>query len=204
MNLPPYRRPKGLPFTPPPQISRLPMSLLRSALVTRRPAEVQEGIVEYRERMDEEREPPMLMPQRAMFQQWKSDLQTDGRNRPAHKDWSRSVESITGAMRASGVPNSTVHRVQPPPVTFEMADAARRYGGEFSEPPQDLEPPQIVTRDVPAHGRPLFPPPEAFARTMQVVGQRGEVQRRNNAQRAMYEAQVVRQRARQMIVDSDE
>lgn len=204
MNLPPYRRPKGLPFTPPPQISRLPMSLLRSALVTRQPAETQAGIMEYRARMAEEREPPTLMPQRSLFQQWKSNLQTDGRNRPEHARFDRSAESIVGAMRASGVPNSTVHRVQPPPVTFEMADAARRYGGEFPEPPRDLDPPEIVTRDAPAHGRPLFPPPEAFMRTVQAVGQRGEVKRRNDAQRAMFEAQAVRQRTRQMIVDSDE
>jgi hypothetical protein len=197
-----YRRPKGAPFVPPPEISRLPLSLLRSSLVTRQPAQTAAGIEDYQRRMaedDDEYESPTLLPQRALFQQWKSDMLTDGPNRPEHEDWLRSAHLIEEGMHASGVPGSTVHRVKPPPVTYEEAFAARRYGGQFPEPPEDLEPPEVLSRDLPAHGRPLEPPPDAFVTAMQVSGQRAEAKRNGSCQRALWEAAAVRQRARMIV-----
>lgn len=196
-----FRRPKGAAFVPPAEISRLPVSLLRTALVTRDPAATAQGIVEYRERMaaGDEWEPPLVLPQRVMFQQWKSDLQTDGASRPEHKDWLRSAESIAAGARASGVPNSTVQRVKPAPYTYEQALAARQYGGQFPEPPRDVVPAPVISRDLPARGRFLEPPPEAYATTVEAVGQREEGRRYGSCQRALEEAAAVQARTRAIV-----
>lgn len=196
-----FNRPKGAAFVPPPQISRLPMSLLRTALVTRQPEQTAQGVVEYQRRMEvgEDYEPPMMLPQRTMFQQWKSDLQTDGANRPEHKDPLRSAMSIAMMAKASGVPGSTVHRVEGPPVTYEMARAARDRGSEILSEPTDHEPPYVVTRDVPAYGRPLEPPPEVFVRAAEITGERVAVDRANNFQRAMISAARASARLRNIV-----
>lgn len=194
-----FKRPKGAAFVPPVEVSRLPINLRRTSLVTRQPDLAGEAADDYLDRLEHDRPLPTVLPQRALFQGWKSNMLTDGASRPEHAPWDRSATLIGRAFAASGVPNSTVHRVKPPPVTFEMAQAALEYGGQFPEPPQDLEPPEIVTRDLPAYGRPLLPPPDAFVTTMQAVGERGEVRRNGACRRALFEAAAVQERVRNMI-----
>ncbi len=196
------RRPKGAAFVPPAAISRLPVSLLRTALVTRDPAATQAGIVEYQQRMlqGEDYEPPTMLPQRVLFQQWKSDLLTDDANRPEHQNYLRSAELIEEGFKASAVPYSTSRRVKPPPVSYDMAAAARSRGAEYlPQPPEDLTPPQIVTRAAPAWGRPTEPPPEAYETAAIVTGQRAEAQRQGACQRALSEAAAVQARARAIV-----
>jgi|694.fasta_scaffold21441_11 hypothetical protein len=197
-----YRRPKGAAFVPPAAISRLPLSLLRTALVTRDPAVTAAGIEDYQRRMaeGEDYEPPTLLPQRVLFQQWKSDLLTDDANRPEHQNYLRSAELINEGFKASHVPNSTSRRVKPPPVTYDMAMAARARGSEYlPEPPEDLEPPEIVTRAAPAWGRPTEPPPEAYETAAIVTGERAEAQRQGACRRALFEAAAVQARARAIV-----
>ena len=194
-----FKRPKGAAFVPPVEVSRLPLNLRRTSLVTRQPDLAAQGAADYYERLDGARPSPTLLPQRAQFQQWKSNMLTDGANRPKHAPWDRSATLIGRAFEASGVPQSTVHRVKPPPVTYEAARAALDYGGSFPEPPEDLDPPEIVTRDAPAYGRPLLPPPDAFVTTMEAVGERGEVRRNGACRRALFEAAAVQDRVRNMI-----
>lgn len=206
MSLPPYRRNKGAAFIPPPQISRLPISLLRTALITRAPELSALGADEYYERMDqgEDYEPPVMMPQKLLFQGHKQDIQTDGRNRPLKRAWLSSVDSVNRMVKASHVPHSTVQRTVQPKMTFEQARAARRYGGEFPEPPRDLEPLPVLSRDLPRGGKPQTPPPDAFIEAERVTQERVAMKRHGSCQRALFEAAATRARVRALIETDDD
>ena len=189
MGFPAYRQPKGLPFTPPTNISRLPVALLRTALVTRSPELVEQAIQDYQSGADA----PVMLPQRLQWQHHKSDLQTDGSNRPMHKDAHSSIDSLLAlGEHVSGV-NTRIARVSHPQPTYEMAAAARDRSGEFPQPPQG-PPDPVISRDVPAGGRKMMPPPNAFVTAFEVSAQRAGIQRASKTQRALFEVSQTQMR----------
>lgn len=193
----PFLKPRGVPFVPPPQIRRLPLSLMRTALVTRQPELVQEGVEQYQRLMAEDRERAPMLPQRMLFQQWKSDLSEDGLNRPGFRRATSSVESY---VRVSGAIENLQPRVKQPTMTYDEAVAAAARGAlHFPQSPELHEPAPVISRDVPEHGKRDMPPPSAYAATHVAVEVRAAGQRVNATSRALQSAAAARTRAVAMI-----
>lgn len=193
----PFSKPKGTAFNVPPQISRLPVSLLRTALVTREPELTARGVQVFRRDMAEDRDPPPMLPQRMMFQQWKTDLMQDGLNRGGFREPLSSAESFA---RVSGAIENLQPRVkQRAPVYEEVRAAAERGAYHFPESPTLEEPPYVLSRDLPDEGPRDAPPSDAYIATQRAVEARGAGQRAGACSRAMTSAAAARARAVSVI-----
>ncbi len=160
--LPPYKRPKPNPFTPPMAIRRLPFNLKRDALYPRQPKRAAQAAQAYFRYMAGAPMPHYL-PQRMAFQQWKT---TPAQQR---RDWLSSAESWGTLMQqyTHGVPNRVARKVGPYPHYTIHEAAATRGMNMMPQPPRHLTP--VVARSVRQNdatsrmmGR-AEPPPSAWA-----------------------------------------
>lgn len=189
----PFSKPKGAAFNVPPQISRLPLSLLRTALVTRQPDAAARGVVAFQRDMADDRDPPPMLPQRMAFQQWKTNLQQDGLNRGGFRDPLSSAESFS---RVSGALDNLQPRIkQRAPVYDEVRAAAERGAYHFPESPSLEEPPYVLSRDLPDEGPRDAPPTDAYIATQRAVEARGAGRRAGACSRAVTSAAAARARA---------
>ncbi len=174
----------GQVYPVPGAIRRLPVDLLRTALVTRQPQRTAAAAEEYRAVMEQPTySPPVNMPQRLMFQQHKSALKSGvsrGDKRPAYSSadaYSAAVHPtmLTGSLPRdlaglSAVPALAL-RVPERVPTFTEAAAARARGGDALPIPEvDFAP---VPLGIPVRVRPIeqrIGPPAAVATT---IPQRG-------------------------------
>jgi hypothetical protein len=193
---PAYKRHKALPFRPPPAIRRLPINLLRTNLVTRAPHKTQSAMEQYFAYMGGAPMPP-LMPQRMLFQQWKK--LPGGMNRGGYADFTRSATSVSRAMHASHVPNSTVHRVTQPQTYDKVMAAMSRGGAMMPQPVTDHGLPPIARTEPRGLRYRLEPPPEAFIAAVQGAQQLHGQDRASACNRAMQQAAGVRARMVRMV-----
>lgn len=144
----PYSRRRGLPFTPPVGVRRLPLDLERDGLYPRQPHVVASAIETYQRAMQTQAPPMPHMPQRMLFQQWKT-----GPNRE-RRPWPHSVDSweaMTSSFR-SGVPTRVASKLGPFGVREPIHQAVAQRGlNVLPRTPQPAVQP-VIARGVRANG----------------------------------------------------
>lgn len=132
------------------RVGRVPVTLMRSSLVTRDPEQMGEALQAY-----EDGVAPIdfLLPQRVQWQQWKHAIQTGGASRPLHRPPLMAVEGLYEAMLTGRGP---AYLMGLHPEVRPIAEQAVALSGDFWSAPFDEA--DVLTRDAPAEGRPVVPP----------------------------------------------
>jgi len=138
----------GTSYLLPPAVSRLPVDLLRTALVTRDPEKIKTAMMQFRSTMASEQpySAPTNLPQRMWFQQHKKSPQ-GGINRPDYRDAISSAMSFTsatvpttvsgdrsGVSGLSAVSTLSLRKPERVPTYAEAAAVAARGGMSFPSP----------------------------------------------------------------------
>jgi hypothetical protein len=183
-------------YNVPNAIRRLPVDLLRTALVTRRPDLTKQAMVDYRASVEAPGfTPAQLLPQRLMFQQHKS-AEVEGVNRPGDRPWNASAESFTRAVQSvPGISASllTVARTPERVPTYDEARAANARGAQAMPIPEVAPIPEgIMLRTRPLRER-VAPPMQAYGDELADAQNRAAAEaafRSTNAMRSIALAQA--------------
>lgn len=155
-------------------VGRLPVNLLRTALVTRQPETSAAAMANYRAGMEQgEFSPPMNLPQRMMFQQHKMS-QNGGISRPNDRAALSSALSLSAALAPTTVSSTTpalrglsavttvsLRTPEQVPTYNEARAAAARGAQAFPQPEVGLPPEGILLRTRPLR-QPIAPPMQAY------------------------------------------
>lgn len=187
----------GHTYSLPQAVTRLPVNLLRTSLVTRQPEKTAVAMQQYRDAMGAPSfVANQILPQRMMFQQHKKSPE-GGVNRPDYRAPLSSALTLSAAMAPTTVSGgmrglsavSTVSLRTPERVpTYDMAAAAAQRGSQaFPQPEVSSMPTGIVPRVRPLR-QPIAPPLQAYGDALQESQQMRaaeQVFRTSNAMRSI-------------------
>lgn len=160
MAFPVVRRPRpnsGAPAS----VEGLPFVLLRDALVTRDP-ELVAAAIEHYQSQEQERDiyggpvGPYALPQKMQFQQWKTPPMSGGANRPRHADPYAPAAGLMQLRADQIAMERDLIRANNPEVYPIEHAGFDRSGSDTYEPVDTRE---LLVRDAPAEGRPIYPYP---------------------------------------------
>lgn len=176
MSFPVVRRPRPA-YGAPPEVEHLPFVLLRDALVTRDPELVAAGLEAF-ENQESERdlyEGPQgayALPQKMQFQQWKTPPTTGFANRPAHADPYATARALM-EVRAEEIQRDVELIQANNPTTYPIERAA--FDRRMSSAVQPMDTREVLFRDAPADGRPIYPLAYYESITERVLGEEEEL-----------------------------
>lgn len=160
-----YRRPKVRPFPVPRAVQLLPFNLLRSQGYPSFPGRVGKAIEAGKTYLETGRK-PYYLPQRMMFQQWKTGGSVpDGQ----YRSWDSSATSFTRLFKPSGA-MARVSRIPQLVSHYDMEKAARGHGLRLPQPTDYGRLPQlddpVITRGL---REPVYTRPPGISQYTQTV-----------------------------------
>ena len=200
----------GTTHTVPTAVARLPVDLLRTALVTRQPALTQRAMEQYRQNVTAaDYAAPMNLPQRMLFQQHKSNA--GGIHRGDHRTALSSALSLSAAMRPTTVTGGRpgIHglsavstlslRVPEQVPTYSEAQAANSRGAQaFPVPEVNTAPEGIAARVRPLR-QPIAPPLQAYGDALEENQQMRAAEQAFRTTQAMRSVATAREGIRKLL-----
>lgn len=204
-------RPFGRTYSAPNAITRLPVDLLRTALVTRRPEQTAEAMSQYRQAVTApEYVPPMNLPQRMLFQQHKSAY-NGGIHRPGQREAISSAATLSRALQPtmvdgtmhgvrglSAVPTVALRRPERVP-TYAEAVAANARGAQAFPQPEVAPPPGNLGVRVRPVRQPIAPPLQAFGDSLAEAQQMRAAEAAFRTSNAMRSVEATRESFRKIL-----